>query len=189
MKKVLMFILSVFFIGTLSAVSICPKCKFQNEDEDRYCIECGYVMRDATEAEKTGYEVVNKNNNNPDTSVKTNTIPSRFNVELTCEFVDHSADGVRVRLTAKNRSTKPLKSLNVKVNVTYSSTRANLDWNGEGVFSLIESFDPPFAPKDTLIKEYKIYGRGTFRSENPNDCKITATVMHYTYAEEEDKGS
>ncbi len=184
MRKSILFILSMFFIATVFAAVTCPKCNYVNQDEDRYCIECGFLIREATPEEKETAGKLSIKKDNSEHRSKSAGEKARFNVDINSEFVSHSADGVLVRITAKNRSTKPLENLMVKVTAVYSSTRANLDWKGEGVFSLINTFDPSLNPKDTIIREFKIFGRGTFRSENPADCKINATVVNYSFTEE-----
>lgn len=184
MKKSVLFVSFIFFVVTVFAAITCPKCNYVNQDEDRYCVECGFVIREATPEEKEEAGKLNiKTKHSEDLSIQA-TEKTRFNVDINSEFVSHSADGVLVRITAKNRSTKPLKNLTIKVAAVYSSTRANLDWKGEGVFSLINTFDPSLKPKDTIIREFKIFGRGTFRSENPADCKINATAVNYSFDEE-----
>lgn len=185
MKKSALLVLLTVFITIAFAENSCPKCKYSNNDEDRYCIECGFVIREIDQKEKEEFENLNKKNINLENSSAPVVKVKRLNVDMNSEFVAHSADGVLVRITAKNRSTTPLKNLTVKVTVVYTSTRANLDWKGEGVFSLINTFDPSFNPKDTLIREFKIFGRGTFRSEDPRDCRINATVVNYSFVEDE----
>lgn len=184
MKKSVLFVLLMFFVAAVFAAITCPKCNYVNQDEDRYCVECGFVIREATPEEKEETAKLNIKTNHSENVSKPAVEKIRFNVDINSEFVSHSADGVLVRITAKNRSTKPLKNLTIKVAAVYSSTRANLDWKGEGVFSLINSFDPSLNPKNTIIREFKIFGRGTFRSENSADCKINATVVNYSFTEE-----
>jgi len=42
---------SIFILEAFAATVACPSCQFQNEYEDRYCLECGAQVRDLTPAE------------------------------------------------------------------------------------------------------------------------------------------
>lgn len=159
--------LILFLFTTISLYALnCPKCHFQNEDSDRYCLSCGAEMRSITDQEqqtlkeldeKRESKVIKPFKDNPTDRIveKKNENSAfvknklRYSYAIQNLFQTHLV----VTVTVENLSKTEIDTLQVKVKANYSNY-----WTGSEMKELIRSFDPPLEPGMKRSQQIEVYG-------------------------------